>query len=152
MDAGAPQLGLSILERLEIKNTQLDSILSHFSFPFVQSYRSQEGARKLSLASWQLFTSQKADVEEMTFTTYLQGTYTKIPEFVSFKDRLEMSHTYHLIQCETSIFSIDEMMQRDQPPERFLDKICKERPLERVTSDFFERYTSRQIHSWMDVV
>ena len=139
VDAGAPQQALSILERLEIKNTQLDSILSHFSFPFVQSYRNQDGARKLSLGSWQLFTSQKADVEEMTFTAYMQGTYTKIPEFVSFKDRLEMSHTYHLIQCETSIFSIDEMIKRDHPPKGFLDKICTERPLERAVSDFFER-------------
>lgn len=135
---GAFELGLALFHRLEVKNAQLDSVAFHFVVPFLKSYCRESELRGFTLAAWQLFSSQKIDVEEMTFTAYAQGTYTKILEFVDFKERLKMSHAFHLALCETSMSEIKASQTLESIPE-ILEKACKDVPLEKASTDFFEK-------------
>lgn len=138
--SGAPNTGLEILEAMEIKHTQLDSIASHFWYPFMRSYHCQEALRKFALDANGLFTSQKSDVEETTFTAYQEGTYTKILEFVSFKERLEMSHTFHLVKCDQSIAQIlSSIGDGLASVEQSLAEACVELDLEKLSGDYFKK-------------
>eukprot|EP00210_Caulerpa_lentillifera_P001792 g1722.t1 len=137
---GAPNKGLEILELMEVKHTQLDSIASHFWYPFMRCYHCQGALRKFTIAAMSLFSTQKSDVEEMTFTAYQQGTYTKILEFVSFKDRLEMSHTFHMIKCDQSISQIISSIRSDlKSVEQSVEEACVELEPDKVNGSYFSR-------------
>lgn len=87
-----------------------------------------------------LFTNQKSDVEETTFTAYQEGTYTKILEFVSFKERLEMSHTFHLVKCDQNVSQILASIGDSlESVEQSLAEACVELDSEELNGDYFER-------------
>lgn len=139
---GAPDLGTRIFHRMEIKNPQVDSISFHYVFPFFKSFCRVPVLRSFLLSAWNFFTAQKADVEEMTYVAYVKGTYTKILEFVGFKERLEMSHAFHLVQCDPSMAVILSATQFDELI-KAVQQVCKDLPLEKATNDFFEKYSKR---------
>eukprot|EP00210_Caulerpa_lentillifera_P006874 g6571.t1 len=137
---GAPNKGLEILKLIEVKHTQLDSIASHFWYPFMRCYHCQGALRKFTIAAMSLYSTQKSDVEEMTFTAYQQGNDTKILEFASFKDRLEMSHTFHLVKCDQNIAQIISSIRNDlKSVEQSVEEACVELELDKVNGNYFSR-------------
>eukprot|EP00803_Ostreobium_quekettii_P004295 evm.model.scf_292.2 EVM.evm.TU.scf_292.2 scf_292:7318-20147(-) len=110
---GAPRLAAKHLQRLEVKYIQLDTLASHFSLPVLLSNCCHKEASELVLEMLALFQGHQRDAGETLLMAYQKGTYTKVLEFIAFKERLELSHSHYLAQVEKQMLELREACLHD---------------------------------------
>lgn len=124
---GCPEAARSHGQALDIKNIQLDSLASHHMLPALLSFYSPN----LTVSSLPSFSSSSPSLQGLLRETlylfsdhlkeasstlreaYDQGSYSKVLEFIAFKERIELSHTRALARAEKQIFEMKERFFAD---------------------------------------
>ncbi|GMH32631.1 hypothetical protein BSKO_00465 [Bryopsis sp. KO-2023] len=137
---GAPLLALECMDRLEVKYIQLDSLASHLLLPILLGCRRQKESRRLLIETIQLFEDHKKDAGETVFTAYQKGTFTKIIEFLGFKETLELSHSYYVALAEEGLLRLCECtLIRNDALAQLVKDVCSTLPIETMDDAHLER-------------
>jgi hypothetical protein len=121
---GCPEAARSHGQALDIKNIQLDSLASHHMLPALLSFYSPPtGTAVLNSSSSSLpsllretlylFSDHLKEASSTLRDAYRQGSYSKVLEFIAFKERIEFSHTRALARAEKQILEMKERFFSD---------------------------------------
>jgi N-terminal acetyltransferase B complex non-catalytic subunit len=121
---GCPEAARSHGQALDIKNIQLDSLASHHMLPALLSFYSPPtGTAALNSSSSSLtsllretlylFSDHLKEASSTLRDAYQEGSYSKVLEFIAFRERIELSHTRALARAEKQILEMKERFFSD---------------------------------------
>lgn len=112
--AGAVAPGLAWYRVLDIKHIQAET-LAHHVLPALLATAQRDPAAGLLRELAVFHDNHLRDGADMTLTAYRHGTFSKVREFVRFKERLERSHQRLAARVESLLLRLAEAA--DSPTE-----------------------------------
>lgn len=97
---------------LAIKHIQHDSITGHHMLPVALGCQDAPTLDRLLSETTLLHEDHDRDAGDTLIMAFDRGTFTKIIEFVEFKERLERSHALAVAKAEQSLFQIRRSVPR----------------------------------------
>ncbi|KAL3145468.1 hypothetical protein ABBQ32_003295 [Trebouxia sp. C0010 RCD-2024] len=97
---------------LAIKHIQHDTITGHHMVPVALACQDTATLDQLLADTAQLFLDHDRDAADTIIMAFDKGTFTKVIEFVEFKERLESSHTLAVTTSEQSLIRIRKAIPR----------------------------------------
>ncbi|CAL8129828.1 unnamed protein product [Orchesella dallaii] len=96
---GAVDRACKVAQGLDIKHIQYDSLGYMIIWKMLRGGMYQEVTKMLTIAE-NVYTNYKRESMEHVITTYKYGTFTKIPEFMAFREMLLNSCQYYMVAVE----------------------------------------------------
>ncbi|KAL3136699.1 hypothetical protein ABBQ38_005934 [Trebouxia sp. C0009 RCD-2024] len=97
---------------LAIKHIQHDTITGHHMVPVALACQDIATLDQLLAETAQLFLDHDRDAADTIIMAFEKGTFTKVIEFVDFKERLKRSHTLAVTTSEQSLIRIRKAIPR----------------------------------------
>lgn len=116
---GAPNLAWKIFQTLDVKHILLETLSHHVIRPLLQCGCWQE-ARSLFALMTTFHEDHRRDSPDLTSVAFRHGTYSKILEFIEFRDTLQRSHSRLLMRIEGQIASLCVAADNREEVERLL--------------------------------
>eukprot|EP00854_Cymbomonas_tetramitiformis_P001787 gene1787-2453_t len=125
----------------QVKHIQLDTMPQHI-LPTLLGCGDWEQALDLSRAMEHMHRSHSRDAADSLLLAYNHGTYTKVPEFVGFKERLHSSHLRAVARTEVEMMNLRKAFIQTGEPADMLEVLagsCHALPQGDFTKDRMEQ-------------
>ncbi|XP_066272449.1 N-alpha-acetyltransferase 25, NatB auxiliary subunit-like isoform X2 [Branchiostoma lanceolatum] len=109
---GAFQPCKKLYDNMEIKHIQQDT-LGHFYSCYAVALGHLTSACSILSAMLKFFSANHKDTTEYIIAAYKYGSFHKIPEIISFRERLNLSHNYSALAVERML--LDFIMETTNP-------------------------------------
>ncbi|KAK1283393.1 hypothetical protein QJS10_CPB21g01457 [Acorus calamus] len=131
---GAYPLAYEWFGTLDVKNILLETV-SHHILPQMLTSPLLSDLTDLLKEYLKFMDDYQREAADLTFLAYRHRNYSKVIEFVQFKERLQHSHQYLLGRCETSILQLKQTSANFENTEIILGNSNFDRQLLKFSSE-----------------
>ncbi|KAK9902038.1 hypothetical protein WJX75_002093 [Coccomyxa subellipsoidea] len=103
---GAPTLAVESFTALDIKHIQHDTLSGHWLLPSLLGTLRSDMAAQLLTDCLRMFEDHNRDAGDTVLAAFQASSFTKVLEFVRFKERLQQSHSRAVAYCESAVLAL----------------------------------------------